>query len=103
MRSLRSAFFDVLGLLSFSSAFAFFVFRCIYTSPDKWENWARFLDVNKDVPKISLTVLKLKLNQEIEEAIGIRSFILFRFLCMILSFEFRCCRICFLVVEDLSY
>ena len=54
-----------------------------------WENWfwfvswARLLDVNKDVSKISLTVLKLKLDQEIEEAIGIRIFISFRFLSMI--------------------
>ena len=58
-----------------------------------------FLNVNKEVSQIGLTVLKLKLNQEIE-VIGIRGFIFFHFMCMILSFEFRCCccRICFLVV-----
>ena len=55
-----------------------------------WENWfwfvswARFRGVNKDVSKISLTVLKLKLDQKIEEAIVIRNF-LFKGVCRVLS------------------
>ena len=72
-----------LMVLSYSSSQRFRILSDIiqgHSTADQyvklWENqfwfvsWARFLDVNKDVSKISLTVLKLKLNQE-EEVIRI--------------------------------
>ena len=52
----------------------------------------RSLGVNKDESKSGLTVLRLKLNQGIKEAITLRKEVLFRFLRRILSFElcWRC-------------